>query len=94
MGPLDALIHVINFLMPAVVVGLVAASLTKLFWRRQLAAVRWVRMATWAVGASLLVSVGGVVLLGRDGRMATYAALVLACAAALGWAGWGPGSRR
>jgi hypothetical protein len=32
---------------------------------------------------------GGLVLSGRDGRMATYAAMVLANAAALGWAGFG-----
>jgi hypothetical protein len=93
MGPLDALIHFVNFFMPAVGVGLLSALLTKLLWRHALQTVPLRRLALWAVGAGALVLIGGLVLTGRDGRMATYVAMAAACALALLWAGWGPGRR-
>jgi hypothetical protein len=40
-----------------------------------------------------VVSLAGLVISGRDGRMVTYAAMTLACALALWWAGFGPGRR-
>jgi hypothetical protein len=33
----------------------------------------------------------GLLIQGRDGRMATYLGMVVACAAGLWWAGFGPG---
>ena len=93
MGPLDALWHLLNLLAPAVVLGGLAAALAKLLWRRALGAVRWRRLAGWGVAASVLALLGGLVLTGRDGRMATYGAMVLACALALWWAAFGPGRR-
>ena len=39
MGPLDAFWHLLNFFAPAVGVGLIAAALAKLLWRRELAGV-------------------------------------------------------
>ena len=83
MGPLDALWHVLNLLAPALGLGLIAAGLSKLLWRRALAAVPWRRLIAWACAAALLALVAGLVLSGHDGRMATYAAMVLACAVAL-----------
>lgn len=93
MGPLDALWHMLNFFAPALGVGLLSAGAAKLLWRRELAAVRWRRLAAWPVGAGALTLLAGLVVFGRDGRMLTYAALVLASAAALWWAGFGPGRR-
>ena len=93
MGPLDALWHVLNLLAPALGLGVIAASLSKLLWRRALAAVRWRRLAAWACGAALLALLAGLVLSGHDGRMATYAAMVLASTMALWWVGFGPGRR-
>ncbi len=93
MGPLDALWHLLNFAYPAAGVGMIAAALAKLLWRRELGAVPWRRLARDAVVASLAVLVGGLVLFGRDGRMATYGTLVLATALALWWRGFGPGRR-
>ena len=52
-----------------------------------------VRLASWASGAGLAALVAGLLLFGRDGRMATYLLLVLASAAALWWSGFGPGRR-
>ena len=66
-----------------------AALLAKLVWIRALKAVPLARLAAWGSGGALLALIGGLVLAGRDGAMATYGAMVLACAASLGWAGWG-----
>ncbi len=89
MTALDALIHLLNFLLPALLLGSIAAALAKLTWRRALHGVSLGRLAGWASGAAALALAGGLVLTGRDGAMATYGAMLLACAAALGWAGWG-----
>jgi hypothetical protein len=88
MGPLDALWHLLNFIAPAVGVALLAASLAKLSWRRELAAVPWRRLVLWTAAAGALALVAGLVLLGRDGKMATYGALVVASAFALWWVGF------
>jgi hypothetical protein len=70
--------------------GLIAAAGAKLVWRRDLAGVAYSRLARWAGGAATAALLAGLVITGRDGRMATYAAMVLACALALWWAGFGP----
>lgn len=88
MGPLDAAWHLLNLFAPAVGVGLVSASLAKLIWRRDLALVPWLRLATWAVITGALALIAGLVLFGQDGRMATYAGLVIASALALWWTGF------
>lgn len=93
MGPLDALWHLLNFLAPAIGVGALAAGLAKLLWWRDLKPARWWVLALWAAGASTLVLLAGLVVQGHDGEMATYAAMVLACAVALWWAAFGPGRR-
>ena len=93
MGPLDALAHIVNFFMPALLLGLMAAAGAKLLWRRELAAVRWKRLAIGACAVCAVVSLAGLVLTGRDGRMATYGAMVLGCALTLWWLGFGPGRR-
>ena len=89
MGPLDALWHLLNLFAPAVGVGLLASGATKLMWRRQLAGVSVWRLAAWSCAAGALVVVAGLVILGRDGRMATYGAMVFGCALALWWAAFG-----
>ena len=88
MGPLDAAWHLLNFVAPALGVAVLASALAKLLWRRELAAVPWRRLALWAAGVGVLVLVGGMVVFGRDGKMATYAALVVASALALWWVGF------
>jgi hypothetical protein len=89
MSVLDALLHLANFVLPALLLGGIAAGLAKLVWLRALKPVSWARLAVWASGAALLALVGGLIVTGRDGAMATYGAMVLACAVSLGWAGWG-----
>lgn len=88
MGPFDALWHVLNLLAPALGVGLIAPALAKLLWRQALRGVRWWPLARWTAAACALVLVAGLVITGRDGRMATYVAMVGASALALWWRGW------
>jgi hypothetical protein len=90
---LDALWHLLNFIAPAVGLGAIAAAATKLLWRRELATVTWRRLAVPAGLAGTAVLLAGLVLLGRDGRMATYGAMVVANAVSLWWRGFGPGRR-
>ncbi len=78
MGPLDLAYHLLNFIAPALwVAGLVLAGSRFLLKKVPLAPAKWTQFAiNSAIGVAVLV--GGLVLFGRDGKMATYAALVLA----------------
>jgi len=93
MGPLDAVWHLANLFLPALMLGSLAAALAKLLWRRELRACPWKRLALPAACVCALVTLGGLVVFGRDGKMATYAAMVMACAITLWWRGFGPGRR-
>ncbi len=88
MSPSDAFWHACGFFAPVFGLAGLAVLLAKLAWRRGLASVSWARLLAWSGGASLAALVAGVAAFGRDGRMETYAAMVLACAAGLGWAGF------
>lgn len=89
MSPLDALWHLLNLFAPALGVGVVASAATKLLWRRELAGVSLVHLVVWACAAGALVTLAGLAVFGRDGRMATYGAMVAGCALALWWAAFG-----
>lgn len=93
MDPVDAFWHFAAFFAPAVGVGLLAATFAKLLWRGELKGASWKRLIGWAVASSATVLVGGLVVFDHDGEMATYAAMVAACALALWWAGFGPRRR-
>jgi hypothetical protein len=88
MGPLDATWHLLNFFAPAVGVGVIAPLLAKLLWRAELRGVPLARLAAAATLACALALVAGLVGFGRDGKTATYGAMVLAAALALWWAGF------
>jgi len=88
MGPLDALWHLLNFAAPALGMGLLTTALAKLLFRRELAGAAWRALLVWSVGAGLAVLLAGLIAFGRDGRMATYGALVAATVLALWWRGF------
>ena len=67
MGPLDALWHALNFVAPALGVAAIAAAAAKLLWRRDLAGVGWLRLASWGTLAGVACLIGGLVAFGRDG---------------------------
>jgi hypothetical protein len=76
--------HLLNFIAPAAFVALGLVLLTRLFGffsRSKSAAARavWVQVAIIFI-ANLAVLVGGLLIFGKDGKMATYAALVLVAA--------------
>ena len=88
MGPLDALWHLLNLFAPALGVGLLASSAAKLLWRRELKAIAWTRLSVWACSVSALTLLAGLVVFGRDGKMASYGAMLAACALSLWWRGF------
>jgi hypothetical protein len=88
--PLDALWHVLNFFAPALGIGILAPTMAKLFWRAELRAIGWLRLVALALGVSALALIGGLLVLGQDGRTATYAAMIVATAVSLWWAGFRP----
>ncbi len=90
MGPLDVLFHLLNFLAPALVVAvlLAVASLFSMKKRHVPSVIGSQLAINFIVGAVVLA--GGLVLLGRDGKMSTYLVLVLAMATSQWWqrGGW------
>lgn len=89
MGPLDVAWHAFHLVLPGLLTGAIAAAFSKGLWRQALRPVSWLRLATWAGTAGALGLVGGLLLFGRDGRMATYALMLVLTAGALAWVGWG-----
>jgi hypothetical protein len=93
MAAFDVIWHIGNLFAPALLMGALAAALSKLLWRRELATVPWRHLAEPAGAACSVMVLLGLTVFGTDGRMATYGAMVLACAATLWWQGFGPGRR-
>lgn len=80
MGAIDLLIHLINFALPALVVGLVLPLLTRLTPMGRQAGLGWRRQAGVNMLAGLLVLVAGLWFWGQDGKLLTYVAMVVVCA--------------
>jgi hypothetical protein len=82
MGPADLLLHAMGLLAPAAFLALLIPLLARLLLRRTDAALPlWAQcVLLLAVGAAVLA--GGLWWFGHDGKMATYGALVIACATA------------
>lgn len=80
MGPLSAANHLFNLLLPALAVAVLLVLGCKLFLRKRSAARGVLAQVAinFVVGCALIVV--GLVWLGRDGKMLTYAALVLGSA--------------
>ncbi len=88
-GQLD---HLLNFIAPAVVIGLLVAAIAPMAMKRARPNHSWLTQSAINSVACGLVLVGGLVIFGHDGKMATYAVMVLACAscqlvAAKAWRG-------
>jgi hypothetical protein len=86
MNLLDLVWHLLNFLAPAAALGSFTVLLTKLVWHRALQGMSWRRLWLAAVGSALAAGAVGLILTGRDGKVATYGAMVLACALGTYWA--------
>ncbi len=79
--------HVLNFLLPAVAMAFLVPSLARLVWWKTLRPTAWWRQVQIAALFNAAVLVAGLLILGRDGAMHTYAGLVLAAALSVWWTG-------
>lgn len=80
MGPLDLLNHVLNFVAPALWLAVLVPLVARLFMRkRPLAPVLYAQVAINFV-ACLAMLAFGLWFFGHDGKMATYASMMLLCA--------------
>ncbi|MEO6410032.1 MAG: hypothetical protein ABIO45_14940 [Burkholderiaceae bacterium] len=79
----DIVLHLLNFLAPACGVAALGALLAKTLMRGTFAGIGWTRVLAWAATAGLVASIAGLAIFGRDGRIETYAALVLLVALGL-----------
>ena len=86
MTPLDLVWHLLNFMAPAVTLGALTVLLAKLVWRQALRGMPWRRLWLYAVGAAATAGLVGLAVTGRDGKVGTYGAMVLACAVGTYWA--------
>jgi NADH:ubiquinone oxidoreductase subunit 4 (subunit M) len=77
MSLLGLLDHLLNFIAPALVVGLLVAALAPLVMRQARPHHTWLTQAAINSVACGLTLLAGLLLFGRDGKMVTYAAMVL-----------------
>lgn len=81
----DLIWHLAGFVAPALFVGAGMALLAALIWRQGWGLKPLARQAGLNIATGLGVLMLGLALTGQDGRMLTYAALVLAVAASQAW---------
>ena len=79
---LDLAIHALSFLAPAAAVALLVTLAARLVLPRSGRPARWWLPLAVNFLAGALVLAAGLAVFGRDGKMATYAALVLVVATA------------
>ena len=80
MNPLAALNHLLNFAAPALALAVLLVLASHAFMQKTAKPHGWIAPIAINFMVSCAVLVAGLAWLGRDGRMLTYAALVLACA--------------
>ena len=80
MGVIDLLVHLINFALPALVVGLALPLLTRITAMGRQAGPGWKRQAGVNSLAGLLVLLAGLWFWGQDGKLLTYMAMAVVCA--------------
>ena len=85
---IDSSIHLLNFFAPAWLVAALSAAMAKLAWRQALKAVALWRLAGFAGLVGSVAWLACLFAFGRDGKMSSYAVLILCCALALWWRGF------
>ncbi len=90
MGALNLLNHLLNFVLPAVAMGVMMPLFSRLLWRKVSVAKSLKAQMTITSLACLAVLIAGLVVFGNDGKMATYAGVVLAAGLCQWWfqGGW------
>jgi len=72
--------HLLNFIAPALVVGLLVAAMAPVLMKKSRPHHSWLIQSAINSGANVLVLLAGMLIFGHDGKMATYAAMLLTCA--------------
>ncbi|WAC73139.1 hypothetical protein OU995_27185 [Roseateles sp. SL47] len=76
MNPLDVVWHLCNLFLPAWAVAALMAGALKLLWRERARGIRWAHLALWGAAGGSMATVFAVLLIGRDGSMGGYAAIL------------------
>lgn len=82
MGPLDLSLHLLSFVAPALALAALVAGAARVITPRHAATRSWWSQAAINSVAGVIVLAAGLWYFGVDGKMVTYAALVLAVATA------------
>jgi len=93
MGALAMLNHALNFLAPALWLASGLTLMSRIFMKKRAPAHTPLAQVAILSAAGSGVLLLGLVLLGRDGKMSTYAALVLVCASVQVWLQRGVGGK-
>ena len=80
MGPVDLLLHLLSFVSPAIAVALLVTFAARLAVPGKSPGRSWWAQAAINSAVGMLVLAGGLWHFGVDGKMATYAALIVAVA--------------
>jgi hypothetical protein len=80
MGVLDALLHAMNFTLPALFVALFVTFVGRFLKQNKPIAVTFIARSAINFIVCLAVLIIGLILTGRDGKMFTYLAMVIASA--------------
>ncbi len=90
---MDSFWHVLNLLGPALGLAAWSSLGVKLLWWRALRSVSLLSLMWVASLACSLVSLLGLWVFGVDGKVLTYAGMVLACALSFWWRGFAKPSK-
>ncbi len=82
MGPIDLLFHLSGFVAPALALGLALPLACRVFLPRHRIVTGFLTQIAIVAAAGVVVLLAGLWFFGRDGKMATYGALVLVTASA------------
>lgn len=85
MGALTLLNHIANFLAPALWLALGLAVVSRIIIKKKASAHSLIKQTAILFAVCTSVLLLGLLFFGRDGKMLTYAALVVAGAGAQGW---------
>jgi len=86
MGPLDQINFVLNFVAPAGLVGTCLALFSPFIYGKRPAAPVFIAQAAINTVAGTLALAAGLWFFGRDAKVASYAAMLMACALSQVWA--------
>ena len=85
MGVVDLCIHLLNFVAPALFVALLMVILARFYVRKQTVALVWWSQVAINFVVCMVLLLAALWILGHDGTIASYTAVVLGCASSQWW---------